>query len=128
MKPGDSVSQHIAKVENMARELKNVDEEVSDITIIAKILGSLPAKYNTFVTAWNSVEAANQTMFNLTQGLIKEEMRLTATDETASALAFNLKQHKERLKKKQQQGDGPEQVRYKYYEYRYCQRARRPRL
>jgi len=73
MKSGDSVSQHIAKVENMARQLKDVGETVSDVTIMAKILGSLPSKYNAFVTAWDSVEEANQTIFNLTQRLIKEE-------------------------------------------------------
>jgi len=108
MKPGDSISQHIAKVENMARELKAVGEEISDITIMAKILGSLPVKYNAFVTAWNSAETANQTIFNLTQGLIKEETQFIATETTSALATVNLKQHKEGLKKKQQQGDGPE--------------------
>lgn len=124
MKPDDSVSQHIAKVENIARQLKNIGEEVSDITIMTKILGSLLAKYNAFVIAWDSVKVANQTIFNLIQRLIKEEKQLTATDETASApAAVSLEQHKKGSKNEEQnlpKGDYSKQVRYKHYEYQYC--------
>lgn len=60
----------------MARQLKDVGEEVSDVTVMAKILGSLPTKYNVFVTAWDSVGTVNQTISNLTQRLIKEETQL----------------------------------------------------
>jgi len=86
MAPNDSVAQHIAKVENMARQLKDVGEKVTDITIMAKILGSLPAKFSAFVTAWDSVEANNQTFESLTQRLIKEESRMSVIDETSGAL------------------------------------------
>lgn len=51
MTTNDSLAQHIAKIENMARQLKDVGESVSDVTIMAKILGSLPSKFNVFVTA-----------------------------------------------------------------------------
>lgn len=123
MKPGDSVSQHIAKVENMARQLKDVGEAVSDVTIMAKILGSLPSKYNAFVTAWDSVEEANQTIFNL-QRLIKEETQLTAADETASALVtINLKHYKKgprRGKPRQPQESDAEHGKYKSFECHYC--------
>lgn len=47
----NSVVQHVAKLENMARQLKNVSENVSNITLMAKILGTLPAKFSAFVTA-----------------------------------------------------------------------------
>lgn len=55
MTSNDNVAQHIAKIENMARQLKDLGENVSDITIMAKILGSLPSKFNAFVTAWENV-------------------------------------------------------------------------
>jgi len=124
MKSGDSVSQHIAKVENMARQLKDVGEAVSDVTIMAKILESLPSKYNAFVTAWDSVEEANQTIFNLTQRLIKEESQLTATDEAATALAaVNLKHHKKSLRRgkpRQHQESDVEHGKYKNFECHHC--------
>lgn len=83
----DSIAQHVAKIENMARHLKDVGEELSEVTIIAKILGTLPSKFNALVTAWDSVNAQDQKRDALIERLIKEERRLTDTDETANALA-----------------------------------------
>lgn len=87
MTSNDSISQHTAKIENMARQLKDLGETISDVTIMAKILGSLPIKYSALVTAWGSVNTEKQTLQNLTLRLIKEESRMTAADEAASALA-----------------------------------------
>lgn len=66
MASGDSVTQHIAKVENMARQLKDLGEAVSDVTIMAKILGSLPSRFNALDTAWDSVDVDKQTLQDLT--------------------------------------------------------------
>ncbi|KYN10396.1 Copia protein [Trachymyrmex cornetzi] len=99
MKPGDGVAQHVAKIENMARHLNDIGETVSTVTIMAKILGSLPEKFNALVTAWDSVESENQTLDKLRERLIKEEARMSATDETNNALAaINLKSNKTRPK------------------------------
>jgi len=93
MATGDSVTQHIAKVENMARQLKDLGE-ISEITLMAKILGSLPSKFNALVTAWDSVDADKQTLQGLTTRLIKEENRMSAADESCSALIVaNSKSH-----------------------------------
>jgi len=78
MQSRDKVALHISKVENLARQLRDMGETVSDVAIITKILGSLPEKYNAFVTAWDSVERGNKTLNNLRQRLIKEEARMTA--------------------------------------------------
>ena len=86
MNTSDSVPQHIAKVENMARQLKDLGENVSNDMIMAKLIGSLPSQYNAFVTAWDSVDAEKQTLEILTTRLIKEESRLTSVDDVASAL------------------------------------------
>jgi len=51
MASGDKVALLVTKVENMARQLRDVGETFSDVTIIAKILGSLSEKYNALVTA-----------------------------------------------------------------------------
>lgn len=54
---------------------------------MAKILGSLPPKYSTLVTAWDSVPANEQSIGTLLERLIKEESKLTVEDEATSALA-----------------------------------------
>lgn len=40
MSPGDTVAQHVAKLENMANQLKDIGEAVSDIMIMAKIIST----------------------------------------------------------------------------------------
>jgi len=65
MDVSDSVVQHFAKVQNMARQLEDVGEKVSDVAVMAKILASLPSKYNSLITAWDSVDVENQTLNNL---------------------------------------------------------------
>jgi len=87
MTPSDSVAQHIAKIENMARQLKDVGEELSKVMIMAKILGTLPQKFGPLITAWDSVSEANQTRDNLIERLLTEENRLTNFEEATSALA-----------------------------------------
>jgi len=43
----------------MATQLKDVGEKISDTAIMAKILGSLPSRYNALQTAWDSVAENN---------------------------------------------------------------------
>ncbi|KAG5322669.1 POLX protein, partial [Pseudoatta argentina] len=50
MMTGDSVAQHITKMKNMANQLKDIGEGVSDVMIMAKILGTLPTKYSAFIS------------------------------------------------------------------------------
>lgn len=53
MSPGDSITKYFAKVQNMAAQLLDVGESVSDVTIMAKVL---LLKYATLQTAWDSVD------------------------------------------------------------------------
>ncbi|KAG7196791.1 hypothetical protein KM043_018797 [Ampulex compressa] len=67
MVANDNMTQHIAKIENMARQLTDIDETISTTTLIAKILESLPAKLGALDTAWYSVDMKSQTLENLSQ-------------------------------------------------------------
>lgn len=67
MASSDSVIHHIAKVRNMAAQIGDLGETVSDLTLIAKIIGSLAPKYNTLQTAWDSMDPERQTLDNLTK-------------------------------------------------------------
>lgn len=86
MSSNDTVMQHVAKVENLARQAKDVGEILSDVAINTKLLISLPGKFNPLIIAWDSVPVKNQTRANLIERLIKEEQRLTAIDGTVEAL------------------------------------------
>lgn len=57
MSTSNTMAQHIAKIENMARQLANVGEKMSDVTIMAKLLENPPFKYSALVTACDSVES-----------------------------------------------------------------------
>ena len=63
-----------------------------NITLMAKIWGSLLEKCNVLVTARDIVESANQMLDKLKKRLIKEEARKHVTDEVISAL------HKSKIK------------------------------
>ncbi|CAK1592875.1 unnamed protein product [Parnassius mnemosyne] len=86
MLPGDSVAQHISKVESLAKQLKESGETVSDMAIITKILGTLPPKYRSLRQAWMSLDSKQQTIVNLTARLLDEEASLVGEEEQETAL------------------------------------------
>ena len=86
MNPGEGVVLHIAKIQNLASQLKDIGETVSDLAVMSKILGSLPKKFHPFVTAWDSTLAKHQNIKNLKGCLINEERRLTEMEDTTAAL------------------------------------------
>ncbi|KAG7200027.1 hypothetical protein KM043_004794 [Ampulex compressa] len=87
METSNSVVQYVAKVQNMAMKLIDLGEKVLSVAIMTKIIASLPSKFNALKTAWDSVDVADQTVDNLVERLIKEELRLTADEEMTNALA-----------------------------------------
>ncbi|KMQ88473.1 gag-pol polyprotein [Lasius niger] len=87
MCPTDTAVQHCSKVQNMAKQLTDLGEPVSDLTVMAKILASLTSKFSTLQTAWDSVDPDRQTIDNLQERLIREESRLETSTDAASALA-----------------------------------------
>ncbi|XP_071632818.1 uncharacterized protein [Temnothorax longispinosus] len=87
MAPGDSMVQHVAKVKNMAQQLRDLGGAVDDTTVMAKILASLAPKYSAFRTVWDNIEETRQTVDNLTERLIREKARMETGDGSAEALA-----------------------------------------
>lgn len=87
MGPGDTVVQHVAKIKNMALQLKNVGAVVPDDTVMAKILSGLPPSYNGFQTAWDNIDSANQTIQSLTERLVREETRHGTSGDAVEVLA-----------------------------------------
>ncbi|EZA46813.1 hypothetical protein X777_01500 [Ooceraea biroi] len=78
MGANDSVVSHVAKVQNLARQLADVGENLSEVTVMAKILGSLTSKFSIFQTKWDSVDPERQNLASLQERLIKKEAKLNA--------------------------------------------------
>lgn len=87
MKPEESVIQHVTNVQKLASRLKDTGQEITEVNVMAKILGSLLQKYSTLATAWDSMPVADQTIGVLLERLIKEESRMTEEDSMTNALA-----------------------------------------
>lgn len=86
MSPTDTVIQHVSAVQNMARQLTDLGERISDAAVIAKILSSLTPKFNVFRTAWDSVDPVRQMIENLLDRLIREDSNESEDGDTTSAL------------------------------------------
>ena len=99
MESNDTILQHISKVQNMAAQLNDVGEAFSNVAIMAKILASLPSRFNALKTAWDSVEPQKQTLENLQESLLKEETRSLADDGAMSAFTTATKNAEEALEK-----------------------------
>ena len=70
MESNDTVVKHVSRILNMAAQLADVGEEMSDVAIMAKILASLPPRFNPLKSAWDSVDTERQKLENLQERLI----------------------------------------------------------
>lgn len=68
-----SVAQHVAKIEEMARQLDEFGHKQEEVTLITKMLHSLPPSFRNLISAWDSVPEEEQTK-NLLPRLLKEEL------------------------------------------------------
>ena len=48
MDANETVIQYIPRMENLALQIKNAGKRIIDVTLITKILGTLPGKYRNF--------------------------------------------------------------------------------
>jgi len=95
----EPMADFIARV--VSQRLREMNLEQKEPVVIAKIIGSLPSKYNHVRTAWYAVPRNEQTIDKLTDHLINEESILSVgtTLEDASSEAYTARGSKFRLKK-----------------------------
>lgn len=74
MDKDNSVAQHVAKIEEMARQLEDLGHKQEEVTLITKVLHSLPSSFRNLISAWDSLPEQEQTMENLLPRLMKEEL------------------------------------------------------
>ena len=87
MDPNDSIAQHVSKIENLAQQIKDSGEAISDAAIMTKILSTLPQKFRYVRQAWFSLAEDRQNIANLTARLLDEEANLKSVEETEKAFA-----------------------------------------
>ncbi|KAG5318606.1 POLX protein, partial [Pseudoatta argentina] len=74
----EKIADYIANVVSIAQRLKDMDMEQKTQVIIAKVLGSLPVKFDHVRTAWYAVPSNMQTIEKLTDHLVNEEILLNS--------------------------------------------------
>lgn len=110
MKPGMNVAEHVAKIEEMASQLKDLGQPQEEKALITKVLTSLPKSYRPLLTAWDSVPEDQQTMENLMPRLLKEEdidkstgeLNLNEDEETTALFSKTGKHNQQQFSKNSQ--------------------------
>jgi hypothetical protein len=75
MKPSSDVVNHIGVVEQLANQLTDLEEPISEQAAICKIMCFLPQNFRHMVSAWDNIPQDQQTIKALTHRLLKEEAR-----------------------------------------------------
>lgn len=70
---GDDMATHISKVEAMVLHLEEVGEQQSEVSVMSKLLHSLPASYSSLKEAWDSVHPDLQTKTNLVARMLSHD-------------------------------------------------------
>jgi len=73
MDPGTKISAYVAKVELIARKLRDVGVPMDDDTLISKIVSGLPAEYKHFMSTWMSTPTNERSYAKLLPRLLAEE-------------------------------------------------------
>ncbi|KAF2887412.1 hypothetical protein ILUMI_18761, partial [Ignelater luminosus] len=70
------IATHISNLTTLVNKIKEAGECISEAMVMARIIISLPRRFQHFVSAWESVPSANQNLNNLTSRLMTEEKRM----------------------------------------------------
>lgn len=87
MESNEGVQDYMRRTMVMAEQLKNIGVNLEDSLVAAKIVAGLPSKFSSFISIWNSLEESRQTLVNLEQRLVSEELMLNRyNDDSGTAL------------------------------------------
>ena len=71
--PEHDVMTHISTIEQLASQLNDLKEPISESQLITKILITLPSSFRYFLSVWDNVPSDQKTIQVLTQRILKEE-------------------------------------------------------
>lgn len=84
----ESVSSYISRLRSLKKSLEDVDETVSETAFMAKILGVLPPKFQTFKTSWRNVEPTRQRIDFMEERLMTEEQDMQQEEEPGAVALY----------------------------------------
>jgi len=96
MSPGAKVSEYVTKMEFLAMKLRNIGEELSDDSLISKIVSGLSSDYKHFMSNWLATSKSDRTFENLLPRLLAEEsiaQEMDSKDVTAMKMATSASPH-----------------------------------
>mgnify|MGYP000992362219 CR=1 FL=1 len=85
MEPGTKMSEYVAKIEFIARRLRDIGVTLDDDTVISKIVSGLAQDYKHFMSNWMSTPKEERTYVNLLPRLLAEETIHSAAEPTSSS-------------------------------------------
>ena len=85
-KVGETMSNHIARLESMRLELSNMGQSLSDGVFMAKLLSSLPENYSNMKSGWDFAHPDTKTIPSLVSHILKTEEKLKEENDVAKAL------------------------------------------
>lgn len=92
MEQGVKMSEYVAKVEFVAKRLRDIGIDLDDDTIISKIVSGLASEYKHFMSNWMSTPKEERTYTNLLPRLLAEETIHSASESTSvSAMKMEAK-------------------------------------
>jgi len=80
----DSVMAHLSKIEAMVGQLKDLGSVIDDNQLVAKVLMTLPAKFDHFRESWGVLPTAEKTKANLVSKLLLAESMIEHRTKTES--------------------------------------------
>jgi len=86
MRPNQSVSEYISKVENLTSKMAELGKPISETAALAKIVSGLPSKYADLRRAWDFTPPDFKSMNLLLTNLKKEEKSLKENTSSGEAL------------------------------------------
>lgn len=107
MNEDERMADFVARIMSLAQRLKDMDLKQKEQMIIAKIVGSLPSKFDNVRTAWYAVPKAEQTVDKLKDHLVNEEALLTSRskEENRYEAAYTVRGKQHRFNHHYQKGE-----------------------
>ena len=77
--PGETMAAYLARVEGLVSQLKSAGVTLDEVTVVTKVLGTLPPEYASVLPMWDDKPESEYNMVNLTASLTRQELRMTAS-------------------------------------------------
>ena len=81
---------NITSVENLVRQLKDLEKTITEVQTTNKIVSILPSQFQHFRVVWDTHKESEQTMELLTLRLLAEERRMYNSQETRQRIVIRI--------------------------------------